>query len=195
VETLYASIEADFPGTPYAERARALRQAVEEHRLAYLASRQVEEPPPPEPEAPEALPGEPSPGEGPPGERLPEPPPSDEAGPPVGAGAFDPAHLRGEEPLDSDAGGYTWVVLRTPRPLEAQNRIVAFHNRGYRTALLVRHGEAEEESLILIGQFPTEAEALAAREALPLGSDPAAITVLALDGVGPLVSVADLLGQ
>jgi cellulose synthase operon protein C len=185
VETLYASIEADFPGTRYAERARALRQAVEEHRLAYLASRPAAEPAPAEPGAPE-----PSVGEGPPVEVLPEaPPPSGEAG------SFDPSHLRGDEPLDADAGGYTWVVLRTPRPLEAQNRIVAFHNRGFRTALLVRQGEAEEESLILIGQFPTEAEALAAREALPLGSDPAAITLLALDGVGPLVSVADLLGQ
>jgi cellulose synthase operon protein C len=187
VETLYASIEADFPGTPYAERARALRQAVEEHRLAYLASRQVEVPPEPEPD-PDAL--EPEAPEPPPREGLPEPlPPAD------AAGTFEPSDLRGDDPLDAEAGGYTWVVLRTPRPLEAQNRIVAFHNRGYRTALLVRQGEAEEESLILIGQFPTEAEALAAREALPLGSDPTAITLLALDGVGPLVSVADLLGR
>jgi len=189
VETLYASIEADFPGSRYAERARTLREAVEERRLAFLAAR---EPEPPAPEPPAAAPA----GEEPPPGLPVSDAPADVLAAAAGdapAGTFDEASLRGSEPLDRRSGGYTWVVLRTPRPLEAQNRIVSFFNRGYRTALATVAGESGEESLVLVGQFATAEEAEAARGALPLGSDTASLAVLPLADLGPLQTVEDLL--
>lgn len=209
LEELYASIEADFPGTPLAQRSARLRLAVEEQRLAVEeaeARRLALE----EAEAEQALEaaqlgegqqGEPvTHEEGPPDHRDADAPVDpDAADPPVPtaspiAGAPEPigaptprapgpqpgSNLMGEAPIRAADGGFSWAALVTPRSIEARNRLLAFHNRGYRTALLTLAVEPDESYVVLVGQFATESDALAARAALPIGTDHDRAEILAL---------------
>lgn len=170
LETLYASLEADFPGSPYADRARLLREAIEERRLA-LEARLAAEAAALDPVAaePTAEPVDDGPG-------------------------FDEAALRGDAPLQPEAEGFTWVLLRSIREFEAQNRLVSFANRGYRVMLATEQTESGEAFVVLCGQFPSEAEALAAEIALPIGRDAQVLAVRPFGDFRNFRSVADLLG-
>jgi cellulose synthase operon protein C len=177
---LYRSIERDFPGTPFVERARGLRQAVEEQADAYAAART------PEPEEPQAD----SEGDG----ML---PPEDA----VSAEPFErqdlPAALGtpllGDARLDAAAGGYSWVVFRSALIFEAQNQMMAFHNRGFRTGLLERLDDTGDlEYTVLVGQFDTRLAALEAERDLPPGVSAQYVEVVALEPGVRIFSVADL---
>jgi cellulose synthase operon protein C len=179
----YAAIMQDYPGSRYAERAGALQAAIIEQQAAWEAARPEPEeaptadepaglpdpagelaliPPPDDPADPTILPGEPRSDEA----QLPVP--ADEE---VATPDFDHTTLRSDQPLAAGEGGFSWVAFSSHRELEAQNRMIAFHNRGYRTALLIDLDDGGETFRVLLGQFESEAAASAARDFLPHGTD------------------------
>lgn len=157
LDALYASIEEDYPGTPYAERARRVRAALAERY------------PPPAPadaSAPDTSAAEAeAPTEAPPDSLAGPPPTSDlvTAGPRQAPGAEG---LRGGSAVRAEQGGYSWVIYTTDNRLDVEPVVVALADLGYQAALyLERAGGVRFHALV--GQFADEAEAEAARGALP----------------------------
>jgi cellulose synthase operon protein C len=235
LEELYASIERDFPGSRFAQRAELMRMVILEQRLAVEALRREEEERLAEEErfaAEERIETE----EGREEERGEVPPTLDEEGfrdedlvdpldpsqVPDDAGEaetdtndeapeggaefeiedheepaehFDQADLMGEEILQLELGGFSWVVLSTPRSFEAENRLVSFYNAGFRAALLQRDDEDGVRYQVLIGQFATRAEALAARGSLPVDTDQNRTKLIELTPEIEIQSAQDLLSR
>src|SRR5690606_19935678 len=154
---LYASIEEDYPGTPYAERARRVRAALAERY------------PPPAPadaSAPDTSAAEAeAPTEAPPDSLAGPPPTSDlvTAGPRQAPGAEG---LRGGPAGRAEQGGHPWAIYTTDERHDVEPAVVALADLGYQAALyLERAGGVRFHALV--GQFADEAEAEAARGALP----------------------------
>ncbi len=171
LHALYASIEEDYPGTPYAERARRVRSALAERY-----------PPPAPPDTSAA--GTDAPTEVPPdapADSLAGPPPTSglvTAGPRRAPGAEG---LRGGSAVRAEQGGYSWVVYTTDNRLDAEPVVVALADLGYQAALyLERAGGVRFHALV--GQFADEAEAEAARGALPTVQGAEEPYVLPLEG-------------
>lgn len=166
----FEAIETTFPTLPFAERATSLKNVIQEMYDGWLESLETPEP--------EDLPEEEEPEE--PEEQQTEFP-------------YEESWMRGDEPLVNDQSGYTWIVLSTPRQLEAQNRMIAFFNRGYRTAMQEIEDDSGLVFQVLMGSFPTEEEAAVAEDYLPLGTDRTVITIIPFNPDVPLVHPADLL--
>jgi cellulose synthase operon protein C len=162
---LYASIEEDYPGTPYAERARVVRAALTER---YPRT------------DPAAAPADSLAGDAA-ADSLAGPPASSDlvtAGPSRGPGVEG---LRGGTTIRADAGGYAWVLYSTASRLEAEPVVVALADLGYQAALYVeRAGTITFHALV--GQFGDAEEAEAARGALPSVRGAAEPYVLPLEG-------------
>ncbi|MFN3597721.1 MAG: tetratricopeptide repeat protein [Rubricoccaceae bacterium] len=76
--------------------------------------------------------------------------------------------LRGAAPLDASQGGYTWRVQAIPSALAADALLRTYLRRGYRAALaLETRTDGLDLYLVLVGQFGTRADGLAARPDLP----------------------------
>ena len=170
LDALYASIEEDYPGTPYAERARRVRAALAERY------------PPPAPaaaSAPDSSAAETeAPTEAPPDSLAGPLPTSDlvTAGPRRAPGAEG---LRGGSAVRAEQGGYSWIIYTTDNRLDAEPVVVALADLGYQAALyLERAGGVRFHALV--GQFADEAAAEEARDALPtvLGGEEPYVTPL-----------------
>lgn len=166
------TIETGFPGTPFATRATSLKNVIQELYDAWIEAQAPSIPDEEESEEDDRM-----------------DPVEDEPDFP-----YEESWMRGEEPLVNDEGGYTWVVLSTSRQLEAQNRMIAFFNRGYRTAMQEVEADQGIVFQVLLGHFPTEEEAAVAEDYLPLGTDRAATIIIPFDPEIHLVHPGDLLG-
>lgn len=159
---LYASIEEDYPGTPYAERARAIRTALTERFPTVVERRPV---------AGDSLAtGDSLAAEAPAGSGV-------TAGPMEGPGTEE---LLGSR-VRPDRGGFTWVVYSSNQRLEAEPVVRALGDLGYRSGLYVERAGGVTFH-VLAGQFATEEEAEAARAVLPSVRGAAAPYVLPLEG-------------
>jgi TolA-binding protein len=139
LETLYASIETDFPGTPFAQRARLLRDALSE------------------------LMPEPDPGTPTDGEAL----PTDGMEAEVNAlRTRGEEGLYGETPIDVLEGTFTWSVFTSPDREAAKEVVVGAANEGYRVALHTEEGETGTTYHAVVGQFPSPDVAEAIRPEL-----------------------------
>lgn len=163
------SIEIEFPGTAFATRASSLKNVVQELYDAWVDAQMPTVP------AEEVE------------EMIAE---SEEDEPFI---PYEESWMRGDEPLVNDQGGYTWIVLSTPRQLEAQNRMIAFFNRGYRTAMQEVEVESGVAFQVLMGHFPTEEEAAVAEDYLPIGTDRTSTVVIPFDEEMRLILPSDLL--
>lgn len=159
---LYASIEEDYPGTPYAERARAIRTA--------LAERYPAPPPPPVPAA-DSLDASPTPADT--SEQV-----LVQAGP---RDVPDLHNLIGTDGLSARQGGVSWVVFSTDDRALADSVVSALADLEYRTALYVERGSPSPFH-VLVGQFREEVEAELVREGLPTVRGGAAPRLLSLEG-------------
>ncbi len=143
LDVLYASIESDFPGTPYAARARALRSALDGLR-------------------PDRVPATAD-------STSSDSEVADGAEGPVG-GLNNPA-LRGEDPIQHRKNAYSWVVLASPDRTEAEGALASVYFQGYRAAInTVVDATQRDDNItyqVLIGLFSSQEEAQAARGALP----------------------------
>ncbi|MEM1042668.1 MAG: tetratricopeptide repeat protein [Bacteroidota bacterium] len=142
LDVLYASIESDFPGTPYAERAQALRGALDSLRPDRVAAAGSA--------AADSLAAD---------------------GSDLAAGAPDDPALRGDDPIQHRKGAYAWLLMESSDRTEAEGALASVFFQGYRAAIntVVDASEREDNVTyqVLVGLFSTEAEAEAARAALP----------------------------
>jgi len=152
-----AALASRYPGTPYASRAQS---------LAAL----LPEPPPPPPDttasaAPDSLAA--SPDVPMPADSLATPAavPADEPAPADGIEVATLSGLRSPDPIDLEAGGYTWRVRTVTLAEEGAPMVRVLRDAGFRIALLQENGTGA--FIIAMGQFGTEAEALTARPGLP----------------------------
>ena len=182
------ALAALYPGTPYATRAAALQAGLPAPVVESSAGAAPADPAPADPFAalrPDAAPAPDSlatPPSGPP-DVPPGAPPRDEpsdvpsdpsvaeggvgetdAGEPV---AGEPVALRpelqGTAPIDPSAGGVTWRLRTLSIPTEGAALERGLRRQGFRVAT-VTDGSA---FYVVLGQFDTEADAEATREALP----------------------------
>ena len=160
---LYASIEEDYPGTRYAERARAIRVALTEEYPRAAAPQGSDAG-----IAADSL-GAPE-----------EAPATVTAGPEDAPGAEG---LRGGSAVRADQGGYTWIVFSAPARLEVEPVVLDLADLGYQAALYLERGAEGIVFHALVGQFATEEEAEAARAALPQVQGAAAPRLLPLEGI------------
>ncbi|MEM1118751.1 MAG: hypothetical protein AAGJ11_19760, partial [Bacteroidota bacterium] len=93
---------------------------------------------------------------------APEPAPVAGADPPIDT---DAAGLRGEAPIDPEAGGYTWRVRTLSIASEGDVTVRVLTEAGFRAA--VAQDQETGAFALLLGQFETEADAEAARPSLP----------------------------
>ncbi|MEM7789514.1 MAG: tetratricopeptide repeat protein, partial [Bacteroidota bacterium] len=93
---------------------------------------------------------------------APEADPVAEADPPIDT---DAAGLRGEAPIDPEAGGYTWRVRTLSIASEGDVTVRVLTEAGFRAA--VAQDRETRAFAILLGQFETEAAAEAAGPLLP----------------------------
>ena len=172
-----AALAGLYPGTPYAPRALALAATLPRPEAPAPGA------PAPEPSAsvplPSELPADAASSQGAVAQTspAPEPVPSPRAVPvatPVGAG------LRGAEPLDPAAGGFTWRVLRVTLAEEAMPVVGLLAGSGYRAAVL--EDEATGETVVAVGRFDTAEAAAAVRTELPAWAQVRA-EVVPLDGL------------
>jgi TolA-binding protein len=112
-----------------------------------------DEPPAPEPLVEDSAADEPPPGP------LPGVP-SD--GPPSDDG---PGDVFGVAPVDPSLGGFSWRVGRLDAPADGERTATALRAGGY--PVTAAYDEAEDEYLLLVGQFATAEEGEATRRSLP----------------------------
>ena len=95
----------------------------------------------------------------------PPPVPTQEA-PPTALGESTPVAdgLQSAEPLDPEAGGYTWRLQRVTLADEAAPMVRVLSEAGFRAGTLRNESG---EIIVAVGQFGTEAEAEASRGGLP----------------------------
>jgi TolA-binding protein len=177
---LYRLVEARYPDSPYAERARARRQA-----LLALQGVPDEGPPAGEGETPEAP-------HAPPVTGLPAAP-ADAGLPPEIVALVPPETfgLEGAAPLNTDVGGYTWRVAGAPDALTALTLLRTYAGRGLRAAITEEQGERGAGYVLLAGQFASVADAEAVRDLLPPVDVAEPLRVVALGGLR-LLDEADL---
>lgn len=99
--------------------------------------------------------------------------------------------LRGTAPLAAMYGGYTWRVQAIPSALAADALLRTYLRRGYRAALaLEARPDGLDLYLVLVGQFATRADGLAARPELPPEGQGAAAALVPLAGLTLLEQTA-----
>ncbi len=181
LDVLYASIEADFPDTPYAERARTLRTVLDALRpdRTPAADSTGADSTGVDATGADALVGEQGTGE-------------------QGAGAEEA--LRGEAPIVHQKSTFAWLVFSSLDRAEAEGVLADVAAQGYRAALNTFTDRARREDnvfyQVLVGSFGSEAEA--ARAGLPerlVGGalDPEAFSIFRLGpGRGEIEQAAEL---
>lgn len=106
--------------------------------------------------------------------------PPTEAGDPSAADAVPapPDPLRGDEPLDPDAGGLTIVVLSTTDSVTAGEAAQQYGAQGLRASVVPEQQDGVTRYRVAIGQFDTLEDANAQREALAGSELPADAWIL-----------------
>ncbi len=182
---LYTLIETDYPGTPYATEAATLRRALEAHLAPEGAEPVPAEGDPALPDLaadttdtpdaaglPHVLGDDMRPGSALPADVV-------EAAPP---GTFG---LSGTAPLNAEFGGYSWRVAALPSPLAAAALLRNFARREIRAGVVRENGAGGEPLyVVLLGQFASTDEAIAARADLPstgVGRDLRVVNIYGLD--------------
>ncbi len=168
-----AAVAARYPGTPYAQRAEGIAESL--RRLSHPAADSAAT-------AADSTAAGPVPtdstGAVVPADSLAVPVPVAEERVPDEA-PRDVSGLRGSEPIDPRLGGFAWRVQTLSIPNEARSPLLVLGEAGFR-AVVVEAVEGAGYALLL-GQFETEAEAEAARPALPAWARQRG-EIVALDG-------------
>ena len=165
---LYASIEEDYPGTSYAEQARAIRTALDD--VYSIEARKA-----PAFEADSSASNDSlfvSETEG--RVDLVTPGLSDIPG---------ADYLFGQAPVRSEEGGFSWAVYTSTKRGDAVAVVLALADAGYRAALMTGLSGESARFSALAGQFWTEEEAQRARKGLPTLQSDEAPALTDLDAV------------
>ncbi len=165
VVDLYTVLIERYPGTPYADRAAALRAAMTQDEGAVTADDSVAGAPTP-----------PRPGEG--------------ARPTAATSG-----LMGDAAIDPAQRGFTWRVARVPTGLAARALLRNFQRRGFRTAATVDvDDEGQPVYSVIVGQFTSLEDAESVRGGLPVTGLGAELEILPLETL-VLVDETQLLAE
>lgn len=172
VAALYRLLQAHYPDTPYATQASTLLAALERDPAqdgAEDATDVVRVDPS------TVLTDEAQPGASLPAEFV-------EAAP---EGTFA---LSGDLPLNTAIGGYSWRVAALPSPLAARALLRNYDRRGIRAGVTLESGDQGDLYVILLGQFASTDDAVAARGDLPttgIGRDIRIVDIYGFDLIDP----------
>ncbi|NNF57609.1 MAG: hypothetical protein HKN04_05145, partial [Rhodothermaceae bacterium] len=159
---LYALVENRFPQTPYAERAQRLRAALLASLAPEVPADQEPDEEPLEELAEPVVAAVPS-------EAFPDAAAPDAALPPELVAQMPPGTfgMGGDRPLSTSIGAYTWRVATVPNALAARALLGNFTRRELRAAAFAEETPQGTQYVLIIGLYPSVAEAEAVRGQLP----------------------------